>query len=63
MSDNWGQLRDECNFGFHSLLVDIISVCLCLVEKEDAQNIYSEDNPKIILRGKELLQELPWVKF
>ena len=29
---------------------------LCLIEKADAQNVYNEDDPKIILRGKELFE-------
>ncbi|KAK2843712.1 hypothetical protein Q7C36_011927 [Tachysurus vachellii] len=29
---------------------------LCLIEKDDSQNVYKEDDPKIILRGKELFE-------
>lgn len=29
---------------------------LCLIEKDHAQNVYKEDDPKIILRGKELFE-------
>lgn len=42
---------------------------LCLIEKSDAQTVYSEDDPKVVLRGKELfemhcqyLEENPQVK-
>ncbi|KAK0132303.1 hypothetical protein N1851_032899 [Merluccius polli] len=51
MSGNWEQLRDARNSG---LLVDVISV-VCL-KKDDAQHVYSEDDPKIILRGKEIFE-------
>ena len=29
---------------------------LCLIEKDDAQNVYNEDDPKIILRGREVFE-------
>ena len=29
---------------------------LCLISKEDAQSVYTEDDPKIVLRGKELFE-------
>lgn len=48
------------NLGMHAILGFVESFSgryfcrLCLIEKDDAQNVYSEDDPKIILRGKEL---------
>lgn len=53
MSDNWGQLGDARNSGSFS---GRYFCSLCLIEKYDAQNVYSEDDPKIILRGKELFE-------
>lgn len=42
---------------------------LCLIEKNDCQTVYSEDDPKVILRGKDMfemhcqsLQENPQLK-
>ena len=50
------------NLGMHAILGFTESFngryyCrLCLIEKGDAQNVYSEDHPKIILPGKELFE-------
>ena len=50
------------NLGMHAILgfTESFSGCyfcrLCLTEKQDAQNDYNEDDPKIILRGKELFK-------
>lgn len=56
-----GQITGD-NLGMHNILGFTESfsgryVCrLCLIEKDDAQNVYSEDDPKIILCGKELFE-------
>ena len=50
------------NLGMHAILGFTESFSgryfcrLCLIEKNDAQIIYNEDDPKIILRGKELFE-------
>lgn len=46
------------NLGMHSILgfnesFSSRHFCrLCLIEKQDSQTVYSEDHPKVILRGK-----------
>ncbi|XP_038137605.1 uncharacterized protein LOC119781269 [Cyprinodon tularosa] len=50
------------NLGMHGIMGFIESFSgryfcrLCLIERSDAQNVFSEDDPKIILRGKEIFQ-------
>ncbi|CAI5668325.1 unnamed protein product [Oreochromis niloticus] len=50
------------NLGMHTILGFTESFSarhfcrLCLVDKDDAQNVYDEDDPKIILRGKDLFE-------
>jgi len=50
------------NLGMHAILGFTQSFSghyfcrLCLIEKADAQNIYNEDDPKIILRGKDIFE-------
>ncbi|CAI5662779.1 unnamed protein product [Oreochromis niloticus] len=50
------------NLGMHSILGFVESFSgryfcrLCLIAKQDAQSVYTEDDPKIILRGKELFE-------
>lgn len=29
---------------------------LCLIEKSDSETVYSEDDPKVVLRGKEIFE-------
>lgn len=63
------------NLGMHTILGFTESFSshhfcrLCLIDKSDSQNVYSEDNPKVVFRGKELfavhcqsLQENPQLK-
>ncbi|XP_053097912.1 uncharacterized protein LOC113523917 [Pangasianodon hypophthalmus] len=50
------------NLGMHSILGFIESFSshhfcrLCLIDKNDSQTVYSEDDPKVILRGKEIYE-------
>ena len=50
------------NLGMHGILGFVESFSgryfcrLCLIEKDDAQNVYNEDDPKIILRGREVFE-------
>lgn len=50
------------NLGMHSILgfnesFSSHHFChLCLIEKNDSQTVYSEDNSKLILRGKEIYE-------
>lgn len=63
------------NLGMHTILGFTESFSsrhfcrLCLIEKGDSQNVYSEDDPMVVFRGKELfamhcqsLQENPQMK-
>lgn len=50
------------NLGMHAILGFTESFsgcylcCLCLIDKDNAPNVYNEDNLKVILRGKELFE-------
>ncbi|XP_051947286.1 uncharacterized protein LOC127618717 [Xyrauchen texanus] len=50
------------NLGMHSILgfnesFNSRHFCrLCLIEKQDSQTVYSEDDPKVVLRGREIFE-------